>query len=292
VVEERRPCRAMTTVRPVPSKGVATREITFRGEDDCKLFALAVGTGPPLVLLHGGGPDHQSLIPLAMALAGRATVILPDVRGYGRSICREPERHTWESYADDVLALLDHLGLERAHVGGAGMGSGIAVRVGLSWPARIAGLVLISPEHRGEERPSARMVARQEEMADRILTDGLEAAWEEWLPMMPEAMAAMVRDAFPRTDPRSQAAALRAIASQEPFESLEEIRALTMPTLVIPGGDPNHPPELGERYRALLARPIISTVDMWTGSTDAAGFATRVAPAIKHFLERAFRGPD
>ena len=149
MAEERRPCRGVTTVRPVPSKGVATREITFRGEDDCKLFAFAVGTGPPLVLLHGGGPDHQSLIPLALALAGRATVILPDVRGYGRSICREPERHTWESYADDVLALLDHLGLERAHVGGAGMGSGIAVRVRLSAPARIAGLVLISPEHRG-----------------------------------------------------------------------------------------------------------------------------------------------
>jgi pimeloyl-ACP methyl ester carboxylesterase len=220
-----------------------------------------------------------------MRLADRATVILPDVRGFGRSICREPERHTWQSYADDVLALLDHLGLDRAHVGGTGMGSGIAIRVGLSSPARIAGLVLISPEHRGEHRPSAGMVARQEEMADSILTDGLEVAWETWLPMMPEGMAAMVRDAFPRTDPKSQAAALRAIASQEPFERLEDIRALTMPTLVIPGGDPNHPSELGEQYRALLARPMISTVDMWTGSPDAAGFATRVAPAIKRFLE-------
>lgn len=150
----------------MPSQSVARGGIAFRGEDGCKLFAFGVGTGPPLVLLHGGGPDHQSLTPLAMELAGRARVILSDVRGFGRSICREPERHTWQSYADDVLALLDHLGLERALVGGTGMGSGIAIRAGLSSPARIAGLVLISPEHRGEERPSAEMVARQEEMAD------------------------------------------------------------------------------------------------------------------------------
>jgi hypothetical protein len=63
-----------------------------------------------------------------------------------------------------------------------------------------------------------------------------------------------------------------------------------MPTLVIPGGDPNHPSELGETYRALLARPTISAMEMWTGSTDAAGFATRVAPAIKRFLEMDFAG--
>jgi pimeloyl-ACP methyl ester carboxylesterase len=208
------------------------------------------------------------------------------VRGFGRSICREADRHTWQSYANDVVALLDHLGLERALVGGAGMGSGIAIRAGLSWPARIAGLVLISPEHRGEERPAAEMVALQQEMADRILTDGLEAAWETWLPTMPEGMATMIRDAFPRADSASQAAALRAIASQEPFERLEEIRALTMPTLVIPGGDPNHPPELAEKYRALLAQPTVIAVDMWTGTADSVGFAARLAPAIERFLSR------
>jgi pimeloyl-ACP methyl ester carboxylesterase len=261
-----------------------TEEIEFRSTDGCELFAVVVGKGPPLVLVHGGGPDHQSLIPLAAELADSATVMLPDVRGFGRSICRDRECHTWGCYADDVVALLDHLGFERALVGGAGMGSGIAIRAGLDAPERVGGLVLISPEHRGEERPSPEMVALQEEMADRIATEGLEAAWQTWLPMMPEGMAAMVRDGFARADPASQGAALGAIASQEPFERLEQIRDLTMPTLVIPGGDPNHPPELGEVYRGLLAQPLVITVDMWTGTEDADGFAKRLAPAIRSFL--------
>jgi 3-oxoadipate enol-lactonase len=262
-----------------------TQEISFRGEDGCALFASVLGAGPPLVLVHGGGPDRHSLVPLAEMLAERATVILPDVRGYGRSVCREPERHTWQWYADDIVSLLNRLGVQRAFVGGCGMGAGIAMRAGLSSPDRIRGLILISPEHRGEDRPSAEMIGRQQDMADQILADGLQAAWQSWLPMMPEGMAAMVRDAFPRADPASQAAALRAIADQEPFERLDEIRALTMPVLVVPGSDPNHPRELGEKYRAVLPQPTVIELDMWTGVVDASGFAARLAPVIARLLE-------
>ena len=65
------------------------------GADGTTLYAASFGEGPHLVLLHGGGPDHRSLLPLGRRLADRYTVVLPDVRGYGRSVCTDPTRHTW-----------------------------------------------------------------------------------------------------------------------------------------------------------------------------------------------------
>ena len=84
-----------------------TEHFTYRGRDGWALHAVSLGDGPPVVLLHGGGPDHHSLLPLARSLTDQYTVVLPDVRGYGRSICTDPGRHTWNNYADDVTALLD-----------------------------------------------------------------------------------------------------------------------------------------------------------------------------------------
>jgi pimeloyl-ACP methyl ester carboxylesterase len=86
-------------------------EFTYRGRDGWPLFAASLGAGPAVALIHGGGPDHHSLIPLGRRLADQHTVVLPDVRGYGRSVCPDPGRHTWARYADDVAALLDHLGV-------------------------------------------------------------------------------------------------------------------------------------------------------------------------------------
>jgi 3-oxoadipate enol-lactonase len=78
-------------------------QFTYSGGDGSPLYATAVGhagvmargiSGPVLVLLHGGGPDHHSLVPLAEQLADLCTVVLPDIRGYGRSNCTDPSRHT------------------------------------------------------------------------------------------------------------------------------------------------------------------------------------------------------
>jgi pimeloyl-ACP methyl ester carboxylesterase len=68
--------------------------LIIHADDGCALVTDVVGSGPPLVLLHAGGPDRQSMLPLAHRLADLATVILPDIRGYGASVCADPVRHT------------------------------------------------------------------------------------------------------------------------------------------------------------------------------------------------------
>ncbi|AWK74208.1 hypothetical protein CBI38_24290 [Rhodococcus oxybenzonivorans] len=124
------------------------------------------------VLLHGGGPDHHSLLPMANRLADRFTAVVPDVRGYGRSVCRDPALHTWSRYTADVIALLDHLGVPEAVVGGTGLGGTIALRVALAFPARVRTVVVISAEDIEDDDAKLAETGLMDRFADRI-----EAAW-------------------------------------------------------------------------------------------------------------------
>ncbi len=110
--------------------------VSYRGADAWPLYAHTFGAGPATVLLHGGGPDHRSLLPLAEQLSDASTVVLPDLRGFGRSVCTDPACFTWARYTADVVALIDHLGLRKVKLVGTGMGSTIALRVAAAHPDR------------------------------------------------------------------------------------------------------------------------------------------------------------
>ncbi|UUV35943.1 alpha/beta hydrolase [Amycolatopsis roodepoortensis] len=258
-------------------------EITYHGGDDCPLYAVSLGSGPPLVLLHGGGPDHHSLIPLAERLADRHTVILPDVRGYGRSICTDPVRHTWTQYSDDVAALLDHLGFQRAAVGGTGLGATITQRTCLEHPGRIRAAILISVEDIEDDEAKQAEIAFMDAFADRVRTDGIEAAWAPILPDLAPVIGALVRDAIPRSDPASIAAAAT-IGHDRPFRSVDELAAITAPTLVFPGMDERHPAALAENAARVLPNGHLAPVSLSSTLRTAEDLAETFAPAILRFL--------
>lgn len=62
------------------------------------------------------------------------TVILPDVRGYGKSVCYDPTNYTWDNYASDINDLLNYLQIPDAVIGGAGIGTTISLRLRLLIP--------------------------------------------------------------------------------------------------------------------------------------------------------------
>jgi pimeloyl-ACP methyl ester carboxylesterase len=76
-----------------------------------------------------------------------STRIAPDVRAAGRS--HFAGELSWDLLAEDLRALLDHLGLERAIIGGTSMGSGVALRFALRHPARCSRLILSAPLYPG-----------------------------------------------------------------------------------------------------------------------------------------------
>lgn len=99
------------------------------------------GSGPTLVLLHGGWLDRDLWTPQLDTLARDRRVVAPDLRDHGGSP-RGDGGYDVATLADDVAALLDHLGVARAAVAGLSLGGLVAQRLAADRPDRVAGLVL------------------------------------------------------------------------------------------------------------------------------------------------------
>ena len=103
-----------------------------------------VGDGDVLILLHGAtGSAHQfeEHIP---ALSQQYRVIVPDMRGMGRSAHVE-QLDSVSAWVDDVYALLDYLGIGSAHVMGSSLGSRVSMRLALEHPGSVMSLILDAP---------------------------------------------------------------------------------------------------------------------------------------------------
>jgi pimeloyl-ACP methyl ester carboxylesterase len=102
------------------------------------LNVVSAGAGPALVLLHGWTLDARMWAPQLQAFAADHLVIAPDRRGFGRSTA--PPDLALES--QDVIALLDHFGAERAVLVGMSQAGWVALDAARNYPERVAGLVL------------------------------------------------------------------------------------------------------------------------------------------------------
>jgi len=101
------------------------------------------GEGFPLVLSHGGWTDTAHWMPNVGPLSERWRVVVWDRRGCGRS--SDPgDGHSWQIWRDDLRALLAHLGIESAYVGGCSYGALLSLELALEWPRLVRALVLES----------------------------------------------------------------------------------------------------------------------------------------------------
>lgn len=99
------------------------------------------GPGVPVVLLHPGVGDSRVWDPVMPRLVERHRVVRYDVRGYGRSALPTSEF----SLVDDLVTVLDQLGLEQVVLVGCSMGGDTALGLALNDPARVRALVLLCP---------------------------------------------------------------------------------------------------------------------------------------------------
>jgi len=114
-------------------------------------FEDSGGDGVPLILGHGFLMDQQMFAPQVAALSPEFRVITWDERGFGQTECDGKPFTYWDS-ALDCLALLDHLGIKQAVVGGMSQGGFLSLRVALLAPQRVLGLVLLNTQA-GPEDP-------------------------------------------------------------------------------------------------------------------------------------------
>jgi pimeloyl-ACP methyl ester carboxylesterase len=129
------------------------------------------GSGAPLVLLHGGIGAGDQFAPILPALTAERRVITVDLQGHGRTPDADRALQP-ELLADDVAALIAHLGLEEADVAGYSLGGLVALRVAIQHPEAVRRLVLISVAFRRDgSHPEvvAAMDAFGPEMADMMV---------------------------------------------------------------------------------------------------------------------------
>lgn len=196
--------------------------------------------GPVVCLLHGFGGSARNWRPQLRALRGCARPAAFDLRGHARSEAPPgAEAYAPERFVGDVARALDHLGADRAVVGGLSMGAGIAARFALAHPERIRALVLMALP------PGAGAGTRQRgwalAFADAIEADGLEAAGARfaWGPDsgLDRAAAQMVRAGFLEHAPHAIAHVLRRVLAAQPDwrELAARLAPLRTPTLVVVG---------------------------------------------------------
>ena len=109
------------------------------------LSTIEAGTGDPVLMLHGLGATKASFLPTLAALAPSHRVIAVDLPGHGDS--DKPLRAAYDApfFAGAIVALLDALELERAHVVGNSMGGRVGLELGLDHSDRVGRLVLLAP---------------------------------------------------------------------------------------------------------------------------------------------------
>jgi 3-oxoadipate enol-lactonase len=117
------------------------------------------GEGPPIILSHGFLMDREMFAPQVAALAPEFRVITWDERGFGETEFDGKPFTYWDS-ASDCLGLLDHLGIDRAVVGGMSQGGFLSLRASLTAPERVRALVLIDTQS-GVEDPERLPAYRQ-----------------------------------------------------------------------------------------------------------------------------------
>ena len=124
--------------------GFAERRIAT---PEAEIYARVAGCGPPLLCLHGFPQTHIAWRAVAPALAQRYTVVVPDLRGYGRSECvasdAQHAAYSKRAMARDCIALMGALGFERFGVAGHDRGGRVAYRLALDAPQRVSALATL-----------------------------------------------------------------------------------------------------------------------------------------------------
>jgi 4,5:9,10-diseco-3-hydroxy-5,9,17-trioxoandrosta-1(10),2-diene-4-oate hydrolase len=116
--------------------------------DGRPIHYLDIGSGEPLVLIHGGGPGATGWSNYSRnveALSARRRLIVPDLPGYGGSYKDPILGPRFATYAAAIVGLLDNLRIERADIVGNSLGGGTALKIALSAPQRLGKVILMGP---------------------------------------------------------------------------------------------------------------------------------------------------
>jgi pimeloyl-ACP methyl ester carboxylesterase len=216
------------------------------------------GEGSAVVLLHGLSATRRYVVMGSSSLqrAGHR-VLAYDARGHGHSDPAREGDYGYDRLAEDLLAVLDAAGIERAVLAGASMGAHTAVRFALEHRDRVLALAIITPAYDPSQPLSAAELERWDALARGLREGGVEGFVRAYdLATVPEVwrttIGTVLRQRMAAHEhPDAVADALEVVPRSRPFEQLEQLAGIEVPTVVVASrdeADPGHPLAVGERY--------------------------------------------
>jgi pimeloyl-ACP methyl ester carboxylesterase len=236
-------------------------ELHVTTDDGVVLAGEQAGIGSTIVLLHGLTATRRYVV-MGSRLLERSglCVVAYDARGHGRSdAAPTPDAYGYKRLARDLEAVLDALGVQRALLAGASMGAHTALAFALARPDRVSALGIVTPAFDPElvpaDEPGAG--AGRDPLAEGLRSGGVEGFVRAYdFSSVPEAWRETVERVIRQRlaaheHPAAVADALEVVPRSRPFQTLEELRSIAVPTLVVASRDevdPGHPLALAQRY--------------------------------------------
>jgi pimeloyl-ACP methyl ester carboxylesterase len=240
----------------VADLAVDSRGVRLAGEEQ--------GEGVPVLLLHGLTATRRYVVMGSRALERSGhRVIAYDARGHGSSApAPESTAYTYEDLSLDQEAVLDAVGVRSAVFAGASMGAHAALSFALRVPARVAGLVVITPSYDPATIDAPERLARWDALAQGLREGGVEGFLAAYgTPRVPDRWRETVLKVIEQRlalheHPEAVADALQTVPRSRPFEEIEELTPLSrIPVAIVVSDDqpdPEHPRSVGEAYAAAI----------------------------------------
>ena len=250
-----------------------TTETTGIGEyaqvNGINLYYETHGAGRPMILLHGGLMSGEMFEPILPSLVERHQVITVDLQGHGRTadIDRPIDIRLM---ADDIAALIDHLGLEKPDVVGYSLGGGVALLTALKYPEKVGKLISASANIRRDAIPP-------EMLAQQAQVNAAAAEFMKDTPMYQHYQrVAPHPDDFPRLLDKI------GDSMSKDFDFSEEVRTLKVPTLIVAADADMAPPSHYVEIFKLLDGGLRDGGWMGEGRPKG-GHALAILPGLTHY---------
>ena len=233
------------------------------------LYYETHGSGRPLILLHGGLGSGEMFGPILPALTANHQVIAPDLQGHGRTA--DVDRPlSIETMADDIAALIKHLGLEKPDVIGYSLGGGVAMLTAIRHPEVVGRLVSVSANIR-RSAIYPEMLAQQAQVGP----DAVEF-------MKDTPMYQLYQRVAPRPEDFGRLLGKIGDSMSKDFDFTEEVRGLKVPTLIVAADADMAPPSHYVEVFALLDGGQRDGGWMGEGRPKG-GHALAILPGLTHY---------
>jgi len=234
-----------------------------------RLYYETHGVGRPLILLHGGLGSGEMFGPVLPQLSQRHQVVAVDLQGHGRTADIDRPIDV-RLMADDIAALIDHLGLASPDVVGYSLGGGVALLTAARYPAKVHRLVAVSANIRTD--------AIYPEM--RAQQSQVTAAAAEFMKETP--MYQLYQRVAPRPEDFSRLLEKIGESMSKGYDFTEEVRGLQVPTLIVAADADMAPPSHYVEVFKLLDGGLRDGGWMGEGRPKG-GHALAILPGLTHY---------